>query len=288
MEAGRQTDVLPSFLIGGLLQVTHYQMLATDLDDTLLRDDGTISQETVNAFHTAQAQGARFVLASGRPKHAMQHLVAQLKLDVYRSFIITFNGGEIIDCHTGETIYTNHLSPEELHNVYDLSQQHGTFFHTYVDDAIVTDRRNPYSEKSHTLTGMPLVVEAAFKETYSVPAPKVILSDEPDKIVALRDALLTTHGETFEFFRSKPMFLEVTRKGVNKGAAITWLAHRLDIPLSEVICCGDSDNDISMLKIAGLGVSVANGNDEAKAAANAQTTSNNDDGVRRVIEQYLY
>ncbi|MGL4523512.1 MAG: HAD hydrolase family protein, partial [Bacilli bacterium] len=76
--------------------MTTYEMIVLDLDDTLLRDDWTVSEDTIQALIEAQENGKHVVLASGRPAFAMQQLVQPLQLDHHDSYILTNNGGEII------------------------------------------------------------------------------------------------------------------------------------------------------------------------------------------------
>ena len=82
-----------------------YKMIVLDLDDTLLRDDHTISPRTKEALMTAQEQGVKVVLASGRPTFGMRNVAKELRLEEYGSFILSFNGAKIINCKTNEEIF---------------------------------------------------------------------------------------------------------------------------------------------------------------------------------------
>ena len=83
------------------------------------------------------------------------------------------------------------------------------------------------------------------------------------------------------------MYLEATAAGIHKGSAITDYCEAEGIPLSRVMAFGDNGNDIGMLRTAGLGVAMGNGIPEAKAAADLVTTSNNDEGIARVLSRYF-
>ena len=97
-----------------------YKMIVLDLDDTLLRDDHTISPRTKEALMTAQEQGVKVVLASGRPTFGMRNVAKELRLEEYGSFILSFNGAKIINCKTNEEIFSSTLSPEIVHNLLKL------------------------------------------------------------------------------------------------------------------------------------------------------------------------
>ena len=73
-----------------------YKMIVLDLDDTLLRDDHTISPRTKEALMTAQEQGVKVVLAYGRPTFGMRNVAKELRLEEYGSFILSFNGAKLL------------------------------------------------------------------------------------------------------------------------------------------------------------------------------------------------
>ena len=91
-----------------------------------------------------------------------------------------------------------------------------------------------------------------------------------------------------EIFRSEPCFLEVVPKDVDKAHSLKRLLKRLNIPREEVVCCGDSFNDITMIQFAGVGVAMANAQEELKQAADYVTRADNDhNGVVEVIEKFF-
>lgn len=117
-----------------------YKMIVLDLDDTLLRDDHTISPRTKEALMTAQEQGVKVVLASGRPTFAMRAIAKELQLEEYGSFILSFNGAKIINCKTDEELFSSTLSPEIVHSLYDISKEENVWIHTYIGDDIITEK----------------------------------------------------------------------------------------------------------------------------------------------------
>ncbi|MNG03780.1 putative phosphatase [compost metagenome] len=94
-------------------------------------------------------------------------------------------------------------------------------------------------------------------------------------------------GDKLHITKSKPHYLEFMHKEGTKGHAITFLAEHIGCSLDEVIALGDAWNDREMLEVAGLGVAMENALPELKALANYVTKSNNDDGVRHVLEKFV-
>lgn len=87
--------------------------------------------------------------------------------------------------------------------------------------------------------------------------------------------------------RSKPYFLEFTEKGVTKGTSLDQLIQACGIKREEVIAIGDSYNDLSMIEFAGLGVAMGNAPDDIKEIADLVTETNMNDGVAKVVEEFI-
>lgn len=264
-----------------------YKMIVLDLDDTLLRDDHTISPRTKEALMTAQEQGVRVVLASGRPTFGMRNVAKELRLEEYGSFILSFNGAKIINCKTNEEIFSSTLSPEIVHNLFEISKTEDVWIHTYMGDDIVTEENNPYTEIESDITGMPIVVVDDFKAAVKEPVVKVLMNKEAERLVEVEKKLQKQLEGQLSVMRSKPFFLEFTEAGVTKGTSLNKLIQKLGIKREEVIAMGDSYNDQAMIEFAGLGVAMGNAPDDIKEIANYVTDTNMNDGVAKVVEKFV-
>ncbi|MES5863789.1 Cof-type HAD-IIB family hydrolase [Bacillus cereus group sp. RP32] len=264
-----------------------YKMIVLDLDDTLLRDDHTISPRTKVALMTAQEQGVKVVLASGRPTFGMRNVAKELRLEEYGSFILSFNGAKIINCKTSEEIFSSTLSPEIVHNLFEISKTEDVWIHTYIGDDIVTEENNPYTEIEGDITGMPIVVVDDFKNAVKEPVVKVLMNKEAERLVVVEKKLQKQLEGQLSVMRSKPFFLEFTEAGVTKGTSLNKLIQKLGIKREEVIAMGDSYNDQAMIEFAGLGVAMGNAPDDIKEIANYVTDTNMNDGVAKVVEKFV-
>ena len=148
-----------------------YKMIVLDLDDTLLRDDLTISNRTKQSLMDEEA-GVKVVLASGRPSIAMLPIAEELRLKEYGSFILGFNGAKIINCQTGEEWFSSTLPVETAHQLYEISRREKVGIHTYVNDRIVTEEANPYTDIEGVLTKLEINVVDNFIETVTEPVVK--------------------------------------------------------------------------------------------------------------------
>ena len=264
-----------------------YKMIVLDLDDTLLRDDHSISVRTKDALMKAQELGVKVVLASGRPTFGMRHIAQELNLDHYGSFILSFNGGKIINCSTEEEMFSSTLSPEAIHKLYEVSVREGVFIHTYMGDEIITQDENPYTDIEANLTGLPIKVVPNFVNAVNEPVVKSLMVGPPEQLKEVERKLQTELADEFSIMRSKPYFLEFTEKGVTKGTSLDQLIQACGIKREEVIAIGDSYNDLSMIEFAGLGVAMGNAPDDIKEKSNFVTDTNMNDGVAKVVEEFI-
>ncbi|MBD8071167.1 Cof-type HAD-IIB family hydrolase [Bacillus sp. PS06] len=264
-----------------------YKMIVLDLDDTLLRNDHSISDRTKQALMTAQENGVKVVLASGRPTFGMRPVAEELSLSQYDSFILSFNGGKIIKSQSNEEMFSSTLSIESVHKLYELSRREGVFIHTYIGDSIVTEDDNPYTMRESEITKLPVNLVDSFKEGVTEPVVKVLMVADPDRLKEVEAKLQVELADDFSVMRSKPYFLEFTEKGVTKGTSLEQLIKFCGITREEVIAIGDSYNDQEMIEFAGLGVAMGNAPDDIKQIANYITDTNMNDGVAKVVEKFV-
>ena len=264
-----------------------YKMIVLDLDDTLLRDDQSISLRTKQSLLQAQEMGTKVVLASGRPTSGMQSIAEELRLADYGSYLLSFNGGKIINCQTKEVMFKSTLSIEDVNLLHKISQREGVFIHTYIGDEIITAQTNPYSEIESKITGLPIRLVPDFIQGVTEPVVKVLLVADPEKLILAEKNIQKELADRFSIVRSKPYFLEFTKKGITKGESLHHLINAIGIMQEEVIAVGDSYNDLSMIEFAGLGVAMENASADIKEKANYVTDSNMNDGVAKVVEKFL-
>jgi Cof subfamily protein (haloacid dehalogenase superfamily) len=249
-----------------------YKMIVLDLDDTLLSADQTISNRNKEALMQAQHEGKKVVLASGRPTFGMVSYADELFLADYESYILSFNGGKIINCHSKKDFFSQTLSVEAVQRLHDISTRENVYIHTYVGDEIITAEENPYTTIESELTGLPITVVDSFMDGVTEPVEKKLQAEL---------------GEEFSVMRSKPYFLEFTDKGITKGTSIERLINEFGIKREEVIAVGDSYNDQEMIEFAGLGVAMGNAPDDIKKISDYITDTNENDGVAKVVEKFL-
>jgi Cof subfamily protein (haloacid dehalogenase superfamily) len=263
-------------------------MLAIDLDDTLLRSDLTISFRTRNAIRKAEILGCVVVLASGRIPSAMEHFARLLGLHKRPGYLICNNGTMIQESHTGKLIYEAKIPAGVALLAYDLAAAEGFPVQLYEDDIMYISRPNEFADYDQKLTGLRQVVVENFRAMVGNGCYKLIIPGDPMILKPLENILKIYIGGESTIFASKPYFLEILPHNVDKGTGLAKVAEILGIPRRSVLAIGDSMNDEAMLRWAGIGVAMANGDDRIKDMATMVTDkSNDDDGVADIIERYI-
>ena len=259
-------------------------MLVLDMDDTLLTDDHTISNENAVMLSKAQELGVYVILASGRPTPAMTAFAKELKLD--NSYMISYNGAVITDLKEDKVIFEQTLTQAQIHELYDYSLKSKTHIITYVNGKIVSETDSEYIEIEKNITGLEHNKVLSFKDEVQSSAVKCILLEEPSYLKEVEKYLKATMPH-LSVSMSKPFFLEVAQNGIDKGASIKFLAEKLNILQSEIIAVGNAGNDLSMIEYAGLGVWVDNVDPELRDKGDVIVASNNNHGVAEVVRRFI-
>lgn len=259
-------------------------MLVLDMDDTLLTDDHTISNENAVMLSKAQELGVYVILASGRPTPAMTAFAKELKLD--NSYMISYNGAVITDLKEDKVIFEQTLTQAQIHELYDYSLKSKTHIITYVNGKIVSETDSEYIEIEKNITGLEHNKVLSFKDEVQSSAVKCILLEEPSYLKTVEKNLKLAMPH-LSVSMSKPFFLEVAQNGIDKGASIKFLAEKLNILQSEIIAVGNAGNDLSMIEYAGLGVWVDNVDPELRDKGDVIVASNNNHGVAEVVRRFI-
>ena len=261
-----------------------YKMLVLDMDDTLLTDDHTISNENKEMLSKARELGVHIVLASGRPTPAMTVYAKELQLD--NSYMISYNGAVITDLKEDKIIFEQTLTQEQIHELYDYSLKSKTHIITYLDGKIVSETDSEYIDIEKNITGLEHNKVVSFKDEVQSSAIKCILLEEPSYLKTVEKDLKMAMPH-LSVCMSKPFFLEVAQNGIDKGASIKFLAEKLNILQSEIIAVGNAGNDLTMIQYAGLGVWVDNVDPELRDKADVIVASNNNHGVAEVVRRFI-
>ncbi|MFN2518412.1 MAG: HAD family hydrolase [Jatrophihabitantaceae bacterium] len=268
------------------------RMLASDLDGTLLRTDGTVSPRSRDALKAATDAGLLVAFVTGRPPRWMDDIADATG---HTGVAVGANGAVLYDLATEHIIATHPMSPEtlalltaELRNAFpdvQFAVEYGASFGAepgYVHDWAI----NPLTDRRGRLIAAPLVADLT--SIISQPGVKLLAKDhgaEVDEFLASAATLLA--GRATVTHSSRYGLLEIAAPGVTKASGLAELAASHGITPDEVAAIGDMPNDVPMLQWAGASYAVANAHPAALAAADEVLESNDDDAVATLIETLL-
>ncbi len=267
-----------------------YRMIATDMDGTLLNDEHELTEGDIQSIVDIQKKGIRFVLASGRPSFAMIKQAKQLEMDKYKGYILAFNGGELIDMSTGRVIFNEGLNMNDIEIIYNASVKTGVPIVLYAGDTVYATEDTEFTRYEADQCDMKFEkfdTPGELVKMGIITTTKCMFVGNPEKIKEAEEYMKEKHGKDYFIAISKPIFLEVANKNVNKGKTLKKLGEIENISTEEMIAVGDSGNDIPLLEIVGMPVGVENAIPEIKSIAKFQSVNNNEDALKTVIERFF-
>lgn len=265
------------------------ELLALDLDDTLLRDDLTISEGNKAAIARAKDAGVRVVLASGRNVHSMRAYAVDLGLTGPGDYMICSNGAEIVHSASGRVIDERRLDPATCREIAAAIESRGFPWQVYEEGLIHVSAPNAWAFEDSRLTGQPSILIEDPEEFFVRGLIKFVVPGTPERMKELVVELSAVLGDRAIVLTSKPYFLEVLPPGADKGSALARLASMLGLALSGSMAVGDAMNDLGMVRISGFGCAPANAIPEVKAAARyISRRTNQDDAVADLVEKVIF
>ena len=269
--------------------ISNIQLLAVDLDDTLLTDEFTISCKNKNALLQAEDAGVTVVLATGRPLESTLRYAEEMGMMSRESYLITGNGTLLIRSDTRQELIHHNLPMKESLDAIRYLKKRNIPVMIYHKGTISVSQENRWVDEDCRISGFKKVIIDDYESFIRDASPqKILIPGDPDYILELESVLREQFGNVFHIFTSKPFFLEFIPKEADKGIALQYLATHLCIPQSSVMAIGDSMNDLGMITYAGVGVAVGNAHIRIKNVASSVTSSTHqDDAVAEAVRRYI-
>lgn len=264
-----------------------YRAIALDLDGTLTNHDKVVTQKTREALLQAEAEGVVIILASGRPTYGIEPVAECLELDKRGGYILSYNGGNIVNAKTGEKLFAQFLPDEVIPILYRYAKEKNHALLGYAGNEIITEMPDdPYVKEESRINKMNIrKVENLFEALEPHPT-KLLITGDPADMLKAENELSEILGDRMDIFRSAPFFLELVPKGIDKAKSLLRLLSKINLTPADMIAFGDGYNDLSMLKLAGMGVAMQNAAPEVRAEADYITLSNEEDGVAAALEHF--
>ena len=256
-------------------------LLCTDLDGTLLGSDRRVSDENVRAIEYFKDEGGIFTFITGRMPYYSASIHDMVRANAPFGCV---NGGGVYDNVRECYVWKQPMQDDPMEIVRLIDERiAGVGIQVNTFDRVYFCRENSVMESFRQVTGVDNLIRGY--DEIDEPIAKVIFGCPDGVGISEIEEIFRSHpmSDRFDYIRSELTLCEILPKGVEKGVALTKLAEYLNVDIKRTVAIGDYNNDISMLKAAGVGIAVANACPEAKAAADIVTVSNDENAVARVI-----
>lgn len=258
-------------------------LFCTDLDGTLFNSDSKVSKENIEAIEYFKSEGGKFTFITGRPPQIAKGIYDIIKPNAP---IGCFNGAGIYDFEKERFLWTKPLSKEVnriVGEVYSLMPDIGIQYNT--EKAIYFIRDNIAQQWFRDITGAP-DIRCNYHDIKENIIKILFVTHEEDKLNEVID-FLHNHpkADDYDYIRSEKRLFEILPRGVSKGLLLEELAKILGIKRENTVAVGDFDNDISMIKAAGIGYAMDNARDNVKAVADRVTVNNNQHAIAEIIRE---
>lgn len=279
------------------------KLIAIDLDGTLLREDGTISETDQEAVRNRQANGDIITFCSGRSLHDMQEIAAIANLQVP---LICANGSLIYV--NGDIIRSQILVEDKLKELMEKLSEAELYFEVYTNKGVYVDKNKKriLEEEKEALFSTPEEKENAEQiiqkqySQYGLVEVEDYLEAGVTELDPYKIFILTFHRQELEKFAEKwkdredisittsgYQKLEIAHPDASKGDALAELARHFQIPRENTVAIGDNYNDISMFQYAGSGIAMQNAEPEVQEYADHITKKNEENGVGYALNEII-
>lgn len=272
-----------------------YKLVCIDMDGTLLNSKHKITETTKETLRKTHEKGVHIVISTGRMYTDGEYFSNLIGV---KSPVIASNGAVIKEKDRDEVIYKSILSESLTKKLLSISAKHKVPLMFFTPKTLYSENIL-YSIFSHFLKLRKYVSsDMKINTIFSKEKWDKILTKEKENIVKcefynrneeklrkIRDELKNI--KDIEVVSSSKYNIEITCKGVSKGRAVEILAGYYNLRKEQVITIGDSENDLSMIEYAGLGIAMGNAIDRVKEKANFITDSNDNEGVAKAINNFI-
>ncbi|MEG1254191.1 Cof-type HAD-IIB family hydrolase [Clostridium sp.] len=270
-----------------------YKLICVDMDGTLLNGEKEITHRNLEAIKKAHELGVKVVIATGRIFISANYFGDLIGV---QAPVIASNGAYVREKDKDEAVYEEYLGKDNYKLVLSILEKYNITPQFYGIDTLYVEEMK-FSALTYQAANKVMPSNRQVKiriiedwnklfEERDINLIKVMATDIDGEKIKLAKKEFAKLGK-FEVVSSLDNSFEVMSKGTSKGNALKKVCDYYGIDRSEVICIGDNENDISMIKFAGLGVAMGNGEEIVKKQADYIALTNEEDGVAKVIEKFI-
>ena len=253
------------------------RLVATDLDGTLLRSDGSVSPHTASVLREVLDRGVEVAFVTARPWRWMSELWAYVGS---RGLAVVSNGALLLDVAAGQPLEVHGIEPGVGLPLVETIRARVPGSQFAIEMLTGISLEPDYREPGHAPPGSP---RGDLAELWAGPVLKLLVRNTAVDPVAFRDGVLAAVGDRATATWTVDGLMEISAVGVTKGVALARLCELRGVEPHDVVAFGDMPNDLAMLAWAGTSYAVANAHPSVLEAADHVAPANDDDGVAGVL-----
>lgn len=262
-----------------------YKMVALDIDGTLVDKNTKVHTSTIDIIKQIIDKGIIVTLSTGRMFPSAKAIANKFNINYP---LIVYNGAEIRDPKDNGFYFSQYLPLDISKQIILFCEEYNLYLQFYEGDSIIVKKIVDETRIDPDLEFAPCKEVGVLLNYDLQPSPKMMIVTKPQKTLETENLLLSKFKDKIHVTRSKPYLIEIIHPMVSKSKALEILANNLNIKQKEVIAIGDGDNDVEMIKWAGLGVSVGNGTELLKSYADYITKEEYNLGVEEAIFRLFF
>lgn len=244
--------------------INMYSLIATDLDETLLNDNKHVSKADIDTINTLSY--SKLVIATGRGFRASEEVLKEIgQYNKPNTYIISFNGGVIVENKDNKILYSNLLSYEDVSTLFNIGLKYDICIEICALDCYYAYRLFENEENLFIKSKIPykaiFSTDISFAKDIKV-AKVLFCKEDMNYLKKIKNEINIDDKYSISF--SSNCYMEINPKGISKGLGLKKLCEILDIDIKDTVAIGDNINDLSMIKNAGLGIGVKNTVDDLK------------------------
>ncbi len=261
------------------------KLVATDIDGTILNENGDCSNGVRNCITNMQEKGIKVVIVTGRMYAGAKQVAEKLNL---KDAIVSYQGGLIKkNCVSNETLYETCIPLEDAKLVLDWAKQNNIHINLYVNDVLYVENNNEIIQRYAKRQNLEYkVCNFNDLELENINKILAINYNDADIVTSWVNECQKTFPHLY-IIKSTPYFCEFSTKKATKACAVQFLKGYYNINDNEVLAIGDQDNDIELLKAGGISIAMGNGTEKLKKYADYITDTVENDGFVKAMEKFV-
>lgn len=264
-----------------------YKLIACDLDGTFLGSDKSIHEDNRKAIEEFKKMGVHFAFCTGRTKYSAIEIARGYGLDKKGYYGIAYNGAVVYRNEDLKSLHDGAMSQELTRSILDFCYEKNSDIVLHTEEMSYYNRDTKITQNYYLRSPL-RICEMGGMDKYQGSALKINILNDYEGLLDIQKEVEEKFSDVCNLTLQERRFIEFTDKASSKGTALVHLANHLGVDIRDTIGVGDNYNDLELMKMAGVGVAMCNGEEEIKKVADYVSERNNDEGVlMEVLEKFF-